>query len=86
MCALTIDIPEEIVDAARLPRAEIEQEFRTELALALYQRGILSLGKSRLLAQMTRWEFDELLGRRQIVRHYTQTDLEDDIQYAFGRQ
>ena len=86
MCALTIDIPEEIVDAARLPRAEIEQEFRTELALALYQRGILSLGKSRLLAQMTRWEFDELLGRRQTVRHYTQTDLEDDIQYAFGRQ
>lgn len=86
MCALTIDIPEEIVDAARLPRAEIEQEFRTELALALYQRGILSLGKSRLLAQMTRWEFDELLGRRQIVRHYTQADLEDDIQYAFGRQ
>ena len=33
-----------------------------ELALALYERKVLSLGKAQELAQMTRWEFDELLG------------------------
>jgi hypothetical protein len=31
-----------------------------ELALALYQRGALSLGKARLLAQMAYWELEEL--------------------------
>jgi predicted HTH domain antitoxin len=64
----------------------VEHEFRKELALALYQREVLPLGKARLLAQMTRWEFEELLGRRRILRHYTDTDLKEDIQYGLGRQ
>jgi predicted HTH domain antitoxin len=81
-----LEVPAEVVEATRLPVAEIEQEFRKELALALYQRGILPSGKARLLAQMTRWEFDELLGARKIVRHYSQQDLEDDIRYATRRQ
>jgi predicted HTH domain antitoxin len=79
---LYLEIPIDIVNSVRLPPNEIEQEFRVELALALYQRGVLSLGKARLLARMTHWEFDELLGERKIMRHYTQTDLGEDVQYA----
>ena len=82
MKTMTLDISSEIVDAAKLPQDEKEKEFRKELAVALYQRGVLSLGKARALAQMTRWEFEELLGQRKIVRHYTELDVEDDIQYA----
>ena len=63
-----------------------EKEFRKELAVALYGRGVLSLGKARALAQMARWEFEELLGQRKIVRHYTESDLRDDIQYARHHQ
>jgi len=81
---LILEVPAEVVDAAKLPPGEIEREFLKELALALYQRGVLSLGKARLLAQMTRWEFEELLGQRGVLRHYTQTDLEEDMQYALG--
>jgi predicted HTH domain antitoxin len=81
---LTLEIPDEVLDAVRLPPREIEGEFRKELALALYQRGALSLGKARVLAQMTCWEFEELLGQRKVVRHYTHLDLEEDIQYALG--
>jgi predicted HTH domain antitoxin len=77
-----LEVPAEVVEAAKLPPREMEREFRKELALALYQRGVLSLGKARLLAQMTRWEFEELLGVRRIPRHYTEADLEEDIQYA----
>jgi predicted HTH domain antitoxin len=79
---LILEVPAEVVDAARLPPGEIEREFLKELALALYQRGVLSLGKARLLAQMTRWEFEELLGQRGVLRHYTQADLEEDMKYA----
>jgi predicted HTH domain antitoxin len=50
----------------------------------LYERGALALGKARLLAGMTRWEFEELLGQRRIVRHYTAADLAEDICYADG--
>jgi predicted HTH domain antitoxin len=81
---LTLEVSGEILSAVRLPPKEIEREFRKELALALYQRGALSFGKARLLAQMTHWEFEELLGQREVLRHYTNVDLEEDIEYAFG--
>jgi len=86
MANLTFEIPGDILEAIRLPPADVEKEFRKELALALYQRGVLSLGKARLLAQMTRWEFEEFLGQRRISRHYSATELEEDIHYAFGSQ
>lgn len=82
MQALTLEVPADVLAAVKLPPAETETEFRRELALALYQRGILPAGKARLLAKMTRWEFEELLGQRDIVRHYTKDDLEDDLCYA----
>jgi len=65
-------IPESIVDALRLPPDEVEGELQKELALALYQRGVLSSGKASVLAGMRRWEFEELLGQRRIRRHYTE--------------
>ena len=83
---ISLEIPAEILRAVKLPAKEVEQEFCKELALALYRRGVLPLGKARLLARMTRWEFEELLGQRRILRHYTDTDLEEDIQYGLGRQ
>lgn len=83
---ITLNIPAAVLEGTRLPRNEVEEEFRKELALALYQRGVLSLGKARILAQMTRWEFEELLGKRKIPRHYTEENLEEDLRYGLGRQ
>ena len=83
---LALEIPGEVLSAVRLPAKEMEREFRKELALALYQRGALSLGKARLLAQMPYWEFEELLGQRKVLRHYTDVDLEEDIRYALGKE
>jgi predicted HTH domain antitoxin len=74
------------VDALRLPPDEVDAELRKELALALYQRGVLSSGKACRLAGMTRWEFEELLGQRMIPRHYTEDNLEEDIEYARSYQ
>lgn len=82
MAKLMLEISEDIVDALRLPPKEVEGELRKELALALYQRGVLSSGKARALIGATRWEVEELLGKRQIPRHYTEKDLEEDLRYA----
>ena len=85
MPKLNLEVPAEVLDAVKLPPEEIETEFRKELALALYQRGVLPQGKARLLAHMTRWEFEQLLADRRIPRHYTDADLDDDIRHAHGR-
>jgi len=86
MTGMSIEIPVEVLSATKLPPREVEQEFRKELAVALYQRGVLSLGKARVLAQMTRWEFEELLGHYRILRHYTEMDVQEDIEYGLGTQ
>lgn len=82
----TLKIPEDVMDSLRLPPDEVENELKKELALALYHRGILSSGKACKLAGLKRWEFEELLGQRKIRRHYTERDLEEDIEYATGSQ
>lgn len=86
MSTLMLKIPDDIVDAIRLPPDEVDRELHKELALALYQHGVLPSGKACVLAGMTRWEFEELIGRYKIPRHYTENDLEEDIDYARSYQ
>ena len=82
MADVTITVPQEIVQALRLPPDAVAAELQRELAVALYQRGILSSGKAAALAGMTRWEWEELLGARKIPRHYADEDLDQGIAYA----
>ena len=63
-------------------RKEFERMARIELAIALYARGVLSLGQARRLAGISKWEFLEELARRGVERHYTREELEDDIAFA----
>ena len=85
MSTLALDIPDDVRAALKLPPEEVERELRKELALALYQRRVLPIGKARVLARMTRWEFEHLLGQRRVPRHYSAKDLQEDIEYARGR-
>lgn len=85
MPKFVLEIPARVADALRIPTQEMDQQLRMELALALYQRGALSGGKARQLAGMTRYDFDQLLARREVVRHYTATDLTEDLKYAERR-
>ena len=75
MHATTIEIPRDILDSAHLTPLELRQE----LALSLYAGGRLSLGKARELADLSLWEFRQLLGARKIGPHFDQQDLQEDI-------
>ncbi len=82
--SLTINIPEDVWQAIKLPETNKQDHLLKELAVTLYQRDILSLGKARSLAKMTKWEFDEELSKRKIERHYDQNDLDNDLKYGFS--
>jgi predicted HTH domain antitoxin len=86
MPKLMLEVPPDVVDAVRLPPEEMENELLKELALGLYRRGVLSLGKAHVLAHLTRWEFEQILGERQIPRHYGQEDFDEDLSYAHGHR
>ena len=53
--------------------------LKRELALYLFEQGKLSFGKARELAEMTVWEFQQLLGSRGISIHYDVEDYEQDL-------
>ena len=79
MSKLTIEISEDIAEALRVPPAERMSRMGRELAVRLYQKGLLSFGKSRELAQMSKWEFHELLGSEGVDHSYDLEELEADL-------
>ncbi len=66
----SIEIPAEVIHSTRMT----PEEMKRELALLLFQQGKLSFGKAREMADMTVWDFQQLLGQRKILVHY---DLQD---------
>jgi len=75
MNTYTIEIPQDILDSARLTGPELKKE----MAVYLYSQGRLSIGKTRELVDMSLWEFRQLLGSRRISPHYDVADLEEDV-------
>ncbi|MCU4740742.1 UPF0175 family protein [Halobacteria archaeon AArc-m2/3/4] len=77
-----IEISDEVYDALRLPEDEREGVMREELAISLYARGVLSFGKARELAELSKHDFGKRLGERGVERHYTDEELDEDLAYA----
>ncbi len=81
---LSLDVPEEILASLGLSPEHAEEELKKDLAVALYARRALSFAEARKLTNLTRREFDELLGERRVPRQYDDEDLSGDIEYAGG--
>jgi predicted HTH domain antitoxin len=79
---LTLRIPKEVDRALKIPQRQKEYLLLKELSISLYQQDMLSFGKARQLANMSKWEFHDELGKREIARHYTIEDFEEDFRYA----
>jgi len=79
---IQLSIPDSVTRALRLPKGEQQARLATELALSLYEQEILSFGKARELAGLSKYEFGLILGERKIPRHYSEEELQDDIDYA----
>jgi predicted HTH domain antitoxin len=59
-----------------------EPELKAELALALFQRELLTLGQAASLAGLPQLDFQRLLAQRRIPLHYGLEAMEEDLQRA----
>lgn len=84
--SITLEIPPDVVQSVRVPPQELEARLRLELAVALYSQNLLASGKACALAGLTRWEWEELLAKRRIPRHYSEADLAEDLDHVQGRK
>ncbi|TQQ81722.1 UPF0175 family protein [Halonotius roseus] len=78
----TLEIDDEVYEALQIPEGERKDTVKKELAVSLYARDILSFGKARSLAGLSKREFHKLLGDREITRHYDDGELAEDIEYS----
>jgi predicted HTH domain antitoxin len=72
---VTLELPFDLCQAARLSPDDVRQE----LALHLYREGKLSLGRARDLAGLDPWAFMHLLGARGVEVHYDVAEYEADL-------
>jgi len=79
---ILMEIPRDVLTSIKIPKSELEQTLKIELAITLYQKGAISLGNARKLAGLNKWEFLEELGKRKIPRHYTEKELGEDLTFA----
>ncbi len=73
---ISIDIPYEVLHAAKMSTKELKQE----LAISLYEKGKLSFGKAREIAEMKVGAFQQLLGSRDIPVNYDVESYEEDLE------
>ena len=74
-----LEISNDVAESLQLPPSERLVRVQRELAVRLCQKGLLSFGKARELAQVTKWEFHSLLGEEGIERSYDLEELESDL-------
>jgi predicted HTH domain antitoxin len=55
-----------------------EQAIRQALALQLYAQNIFTFGQARRLADLSVWEFQQLLAQHNIQCHYSEIELAED--------
>jgi predicted HTH domain antitoxin len=81
---MVITIPKAVEHALRIPVKNQGKELKKLLALKLYDKGILGMGKARELIGVTRMEFMYLLKEERIPLNYDQDDLEEDLKTIEG--
>ena len=84
--SVTLEIPDDFAQQLQVEREKAEARLHLELAVALYREGKLPAGRAAEIADMTRWQFEDLLRQRQVPIPYTVADLEHDLAYAGGRR
>lgn len=77
---LSLEIPESILQAIKLPDKDIKKRLLKILATKLYEERILGIGKARELAGLSKIEFYNLLHDENLCLNYDEEELADDLE------
>ena len=72
---MRIEIPDEVFRSFNFSEAE----FRTELAMWLYEKKIMSLMQAARFASLNILEFQQAMEKKGVMLHYEMEDYETDM-------
>lgn len=76
---LSLSIPDSVLHSLKLPEKSLQKDLLRLLAVKLYEKGALGLGKASELAGINRTEFMQLLTEEQVHLNYDDEELERDL-------
>jgi predicted HTH domain antitoxin len=74
-----LTLPEKVIDALGFGSDDVGAAVKCELAVSLFQRHSLTFGQARELAELSVWDFLELLRERKVPLHYGFPEYEEDL-------
>src|SRR5260370_28655052 len=78
---IELEIPEEILNNLKQSTEEFKNELKLMMAIELYKKKRLSLGKAAVLCGFSKIGFIDILNfRGEPVFHYTDEEIEEEIQ------
>lgn len=78
---LTLELPDDLRPDSRFN----EDDWLREIAIALFQQEVISLGRASKIARMHVSEFQKAIAERGICVHYGVEDFEQDLQMIHNR-
>ncbi len=78
MKGMMLEIPEEVLASAKIPRAQLESELRRRLAAALYTEAVIGGAAACKLAGLGKAEFQYWLGEHGITQPLEGSDYETE--------
>ena len=76
---LMIKIPDAIETALQLPEKEKRKSLVKMLAVTLYEKGILGIGKASELCEVSKTKFMKILNEENVNLNYDDEELERDL-------
>jgi predicted HTH domain antitoxin len=76
---LSLNIPDAVLHSLKLPEKTVQQDLMKLLAIKLYEKGALGLGKASELCGASRTEFLHLLKEEQVFLNYDDEELDRDL-------
>jgi len=76
---LSLDIQDSILYSLKLPRKSLQQDLLKLLAIKLYEKGALGLGKACELCGVSRTDFLYILKEEQVFLNFDNEELDRDI-------
>ena len=83
---ITLDLPSELaipLSVAGYDGEKLTEEVKQLLAVALFQRNVLSLGQAAKLTEMPLWDFIQLLSQQGIpIAEYNDEEIQQELESA----
>ncbi len=76
---ITINIPDSIEIALKLPESDRKRELTKYLAIKLYEKGIIGIGKASELCEISKIEFMKVLKDERVDLNYDDAELDRDL-------